>query len=317
MHTPRLCLAESEQTYLRDCWRGAFDARWSGAGPLLARISPPNWTLEWSLPGWLGDALGLSIDKIREVTLGNIFGLAYVRLHDDLNDERYTDEERAETLALATRLYQRWLAMYIRLLGDNSQFWSHFERYLDQWLQASLHSNQLPAIPFDRYDETHFLALSHRGALIKVCAAATCLLTGRQELLPQLERCLDQLMSGAVLLDHAADWREDLEAMRPNVFVAHLSPLPQIEAHAAANRAAVLRELSIGQGARPYFTVIDSHLRAAQSAAENAGIAALANECAWLRQHATSYRRGVTTAARRKLSEITADLLGASANPQP
>ncbi|MFN3331522.1 MAG: hypothetical protein ACK47M_03275 [Caldilinea sp.] len=317
MHTPRLCLAESEQAHLRKYWRSAFDAHWSGADSLLARISPPNWTLEWSLPGWLGDAMGLSTDNIREVTIGNLFGLAYVRLHDDLSDERFIDEERAEALALATRLYQRWLAVYIRLFGDSAQFWGHFERYLDQWLLASLESDRLPAAPFEHYDETHFLALGHRGALIKVCAAATCLLAGREELLPRLEHCLDQLMIGAVLLDHAADWQEDMAAMRPNVFVASMSPLPQIEAHASANRAAVLRELSIGRGARSYFAVIDSRLSTAQSTAENAGIAALANDCAWLRHHAASYRRGVAAAARRRLSEITVELLGASANLQP
>lgn len=317
MHTSRLCLAESEQTHLRRCWRSVFDARWSGAESLLARISPPNWALEWSLPGWLGDAMQLSMDKSREVTLGNLFGLAYVRLHDDLNDERFVHEERVEALALATLLYQRWLAVYIRLFGDDAQFWSCFERYLDQWLRASLESSQTLSIPFDRYDETHFLALGHRGALIKVCAAATCRLTGREELLPQLEHCLDQLMIGAVLLDHAADWQEDLEAMRPNVFVASISPLPQTDAYAAANRTAVLRELSIGRGARSYFAVIDSRLSTAQITAETIGMPALANDCAWLRQHAASYRRGVTTAARRKLSEISAELLGASIKAQP
>jgi hypothetical protein len=207
--------------------------------------------------------------------------------------------------------------VYIRLFGDGTQFWVHFERYLDQWLHASLASGRLPGIPFDLYDETLFLALGHRGALIKVCAAATCLLTGREDLLPRLERCLDQLMIGAVLLDHAADWREDLETMRPNVFVAQLSPLPQNEANAAANRAAVLRELSIGQGARPYFAEIDRWLRMAQNAAEDAGVAALANDCAWLRQHAAAYRRGSTAAARRRLSKITAELLGAATNPPP
>lgn len=317
MQVSRLCLAESEQLHLRNCWRCAFDERWSGAEALLARVSPPNWTLEWSLPGWLGDTLGLPLEKTRAVTLGNIFGLAYVRLYDDLSDEQYTERERAEALALATRLYQHWLAVYIRLFGDNSQFWSHFERYLEQWLQASMDSNRLPAIPYDRYGDLHFLALGQRGALIKVCAAATCVLAGCEERLPHLEHGLDQLMIGAVLLDHAADWREDLATLRPNVFVAQLSPLPQTAVHAAANRAAVLRELSIGQGARAYFAEIDRWLHMAQNSAEAAGVAALAHDCAWLRQRATAYRRSVTATARRTLGKITAELLGASTNSPP
>lgn len=312
MQASRSCLAESEQLHLQRCWRSALAARWPGAEGLLARISPPNWTLEWSLPGWLGAAMGLSLDKTRAVTLGNLYGLAYVRLHDDLCDERYTDDQRAEALALATHLYQRWLTVYIQLFGDSAQFWAHFECYHDQWLQASLPSSRSPAAPFARYEDAQFQALSHRGALIKVCAAATCLLTAREDLLPMLERCLDQLMVGAVLLDHAADWREDLEALRPNVFVAQLSLLPQTEANAAANRAAVLQELSIGRGARSYFADIDRWLCLAQNEAQAAGVAALADDCAWLRQYAGAYRRSVASAARRKLNEITAEVLGAS-----
>jgi hypothetical protein len=314
MQTTRSCLSEIEQDTLRDCWRSVFDARWPGAEPLLERISPPNWTLEWSLPGWVGDALGLPPEMIRAVTLGNVFGLAYVRLHDDLSDKHFMSEERSTMLALATRLYQRWLAIYIQLFGDNPDFWTCFERYLDEWLHASLGSNQLPGIPFQSYDETHFLALGHRGALIKVCAAATCLLAERKDLLPPLERCLDTLMIGAVLLDHAADWGEDLEAMRPNTFVASLSPLPQNEVKISAHRAAVLRELTIGQGARSYFAVIDQWLGASQSEAEATGIAGLANDCAWLRQHAASYRRRVTAGARRALGAITSELLSTAAD---
>ncbi len=314
MQTTRPCLSESEQDILRDRWRGVFDARWPSAAPLLERISPPNWALEWSLPGWIGATVGLPPETIREVALGNVFGLAYVRLHDDLSDKQIVGEERITMLALASRIYQRWLALYIQLFGDDAHFWSCFERYLDEWLHASLASSQLPAVPFDNYDETHFLTLGHRGALIKVCAAASCLLAERTELLPQLERCLNMLMVGAVLLDHAADWGEDLEARRPNTFVASLSSLPQSEAYLSANRAAVLRELAIGQGARSYFMVIDQWLGAAQSGAEAAGVAGLASDCVWLRQHAASYRRRVTAGARRALGAITTELLSTAAD---
>lgn len=303
------CLAEAEQAHVQTRWREQFDARWPAAEPLLARISPPNWALEWSLPGWLGDALGLPAPSVRGVTLGNVYGLAHVRLHDDLSDERLPAEDYAGAQALAVRLYQQWLAVYSGLFGDDALFWNHFGRYLDQWRRASLAGDRLPDRSFEHYDEAHFLTLGQRGAPLKACAAATCLLARREALLPQLEAILDQLMIGAVLLDHAADWAEDLAAARPNVFVAYASPSPQTVAHMPGNRSAVLRELTIGQGARPYFAIIDDRLGSAQSAAQDTKIHALADYIAWLRRHAVVYGRGLARAARRELRAITVALL--------
>ncbi len=60
---------------------------------VLNRITPPNWTLEWSLPGWLGGTLGLGAPAIASLTLANVLGLAFVKLQDDLLDGEIEDED--------------------------------------------------------------------------------------------------------------------------------------------------------------------------------------------------------------------------------
>ena len=228
---------------------------------VLGRVSPPNWTLEWSLPGWLGDALRLPAVSTADLTLANVYGLAYVRLRDDLVDGEIPEGDRRTILMLATVLYQKWLLMYTGLFPGGSPFWASFERYMAQWAGATLHNDRPPAKNFSEYDDLDLHHLGARGAPLKICAAGACLLAGRDELIPQLEAALDHLLIGAVLLDHARDWTEDLAAGRYNAFVAHASPLAQTAEHAEANRRAVLQELMVGKGARPYFALLRQQLQ--------------------------------------------------------
>ena len=209
----------------------------TGAGPCLSAELDD----QWSLPGWLGDALRLPVVSTADLTLANVVGLAYVRLRDDLVDGEIPEGDRRTILMLATVLYQKWLLMYTGLFPGGSSFWASFERYMVQWAGATLRNDRPPARNFSEYDDLDLHHLGARGAPLKICAAGTCLLAGRDELIPQLEAALDRLLIGAVLLDHARDWNEDLAAGRYNAFVAHASPLAQAAGHAEANRRAVCR----------------------------------------------------------------------------
>ena len=153
-------------------------------------------------------------------------------------------------------------------------------------------NTRLPAKPFSAYDEADFLLLGHRGAPVKICAVASCILAGREALLPDIESALDALMIGAVLLDHAADWREDLRVGRPNAFVAYASSLPQTAELQGANRAAVLTLLAAGDGGRPYFALIADRLGSAGRCARALRLKPVARYAAWLRGEAIRFSRG-------------------------
>ena len=179
---------------------------------LLDRISPPNWTLEWSLPGWLGNAHGLDTSTIADLTLANVFGLAYIKLQDDLLDGEVGGDDRQAALLLSSVLHRKWLLVYSGLFPGGSLFWRYFEQYMTQWVRATWASRQEHSKPWAAWGEEDLLILGQRGAPLKICAAAACLLAQRAELIPQLESALDHLLIGAVLLDHALDWAEDLAA---------------------------------------------------------------------------------------------------------
>lgn len=282
---------------------------------LLERIAPPNWTLEWSLPGWVGEPLGLSAELTAELTAANVYGLAYVRLQDDLVDDEVAGEDRAAALLLSTLLYQKWLQVYIGLFAGASLFWGFFERYMAQWAAATL-GGRRPAATLNLYDDAALRGLAELGAPLKICVAGACLLAGRDVSIPRLEAALDHLLSSAVLLDHVQDWAADVVAGRYNVFVAHLTGLPQTPDRAEANRSAALAELVFGKGGRPYFAVLQQQLRAAADEARATGVCALADYVLWLQHEADRLRRELARDARARRCGLAARILGPASAPK-
>jgi hypothetical protein len=280
---------------------------------LLDRISPPSWTLEWSLPGWLGSTHGLDTSTIADLTLANVFGLAYIKLQDDLLDgEVGGDDRQAALLLLSSVLHRKWLLVYSGFFPGDSQFWSYFEQYMTQWVRATWASRQECSKPWAAWGEEDLRILSQRGAPLKICAAAVCLLAQRAELIPQLESALDHLLIGAVLLDHALDWSDDLAAGRYNAFVAYASGWPQTAEHQAANRRAVAEELLVGRAGQPYFQSLQRELAVARATACQASCEDLARYISWLRRETLSSSKGMAAMARDQLHRALESLFVAA-----
>jgi hypothetical protein len=219
---------------------------------LLEKIATPNWALDWALPFWLGEAIPLPPDTTRTLVMANVFLLGYERLADDLID----GDAAADALRLAVALHHLWILQYVRL-GVSREFWRFFDEYLTQFLQGALGSHDHVA----RSGEGDFLRhIAWRGASLKICCAAACLLGARPDALLDLAMSVDQVMAGVVLLDDEFDWEEDLRAGRRNEFVAFCSPFPQTEEYRDANRLSVLRVIHDGTAARPYFDNIRARL---------------------------------------------------------
>jgi len=279
---------------------------------LLACSAPPNWTLEWSLPAWLGGALGLDASSVADLTLANVFGLAYIKLQDDLSDGEVAEGDRQAALLLAAVLHRKWLLVYTALFPGDSPFWGFFEQYMTQWVRATWASRRAQSMHLAAWGEEDLLILGHRGAPLKICAAAACLLTRREELLPQIESALDHLLTGAVLLDHALDWADDLAAGQFNAFVAYASAATQTFEYREANRRAVAEELLVGKAGRPYFQLLRRELAAASAIARQVGCEDLARYIAWLRRETIPYSKGMAATARDQLHRAIESLFVAA-----
>ncbi|MBM4458685.1 MAG: hypothetical protein FJ011_13100 [Chloroflexi bacterium] len=285
--------------------RAATDAGWR----LFDRIATRNWLLEWRLPRWLGESLDLGAEAAEALALANVFGLAYVRLRDDLADGETESADWAQTLAAT--LHDRWVAVYIQLFDGQRAFWRCFQQYMIEWRQ----SDESPTRPFEAYTTDDFLRLAHRGAPLKIGCAAAYLLAHRPGIMPALTKTIDCLLVAAVLLDHVKDWRDDLAAGRYNAFVSYVSALAQTPENRVANRRAVWQELAAGDVGRPYFHTIRNWLRLAAAEAQPIGCSGLSRYLAWLEAEAVGFGERLATAADAGLRAATERLWAASTAP--
>lgn len=280
---------------------------------LLDRLSPPGWTLEWYLPVWLCDTFGLPAAVAQSLVLANVYGLVYVCLQDDLTDGDTNPADRKPAQHLAAAIYEAWVAVYAHHLGRDTQFWRRFNRYMARWRHATASSNAQPTVNFETFINRKYLLLAERAAPLKICCAAACLLAGQPHILPALEAALDHLHVAAVLLDHAGDWVDDLDAGRYNTFVHYVSEAPQSPANRELHRRLILEELWSGAEARPYFQIAASHLQHASTCAQTSDCAGLIDYIQSFAHHVAECRSQMSRNAKEVLHRATVQLFGVSA----
>jgi hypothetical protein len=237
----------------------------------------------------------------------NVYGLAFVRLRDDLVDGDLDSESWDWTIALGTALHKLWLSGYLKLFAGSSPFWTHFDEYMGQWLRATLGANDAPARELHSSDLAY---LGQRGAPLKICCVAACLLAGREEDVAPLTSAIGSLLIAAVLMDHAEDWVEDLGGGRYNALVAYASREPQVPENFEQNRLRVLEAIYLGGGARPYFELVRTHIQAAIGEAEKVDCPGLRDFLFWFERKALAYGERMAVEARARLRAASQQVFG-------
>lgn len=190
--------------------------------------------------------------------------------------------ELQDSILLGAALHHIWMMQYHHLfseiqMGDQAsdvsaaRFWKYFNKYMGQWFRASSNRCQHIKRPFHSFTESDFMRLAERGAPLKICCAAACLIAGREGDIDLITSAVDQLMVGCILLDHIWDWKEDLDGNRYNTFVAYCSDLPQTEDMQEDNRKAVLKKIYLSKGAHPYFHLILERLNRSRKISRKVG----------------------------------------------
>lgn len=266
---------------------------------LLAKLSPPQWQLEWYLPRWLGDSYGLLPEMTESLSVANVTGLLYICLQDKLADDGLPPSTATAAICLSAALQHRWGDRYRPLLDGMPLFWRYFDEYLAQWIHALAYSNQMPDQDFSTLLCAEPGRLSHRAAPLKICCAAATCLAERANLLAPLTSALDHLHVAAVLIDHADDWREDLEAGRYNAFIHYASPTRQTLDQRAANRRQVYEMLFLGDAGRAYFDHALHHLDVAHHHAQTCACPPLVTYLDWYHTTLLTAQDTLTQSARQ------------------
>ena len=275
---------------------------------LLEQISTANWHLEWNLPRWLGETFELSLGATQDLILGNIYGLAFVRLQDNLNDGESIGQEQ-EAILLGKALFSSWLGQYRQHFVRNSQFWQYLDQYVGQWLRATLEFDGPCGYDLRSGNPESLLWLAERGAPLKVCCAAASLLAGKEQLLPRLLDCMDHFLAGAVLIDHASDWEFDLKASHYNAFSAFIAPQVDQKLKTNPHRQTFLEELYLGDGPGSYFQLAQQQFQRASEVGRELGILGMEPYLNWLRSKTAIFGERLANDLRHRLQVATADLM--------
>lgn len=258
---------------LSSAYRGYVEKSCPDALPLAARLwqrlDPSRWMLEWHLPVWLGDTLGLEREMSSELVLSNVLGLASIRLDDDLADGEIDAADLVAARILSPALYDAALDVYRRRFRSSSPFWPRLATWMREWRSAGAQSTPEGVGMADQRATPTPGELARLGAPLKISAYALCLLAGRRSVFEVVEACLDHALAAMVMYDHICDWREDLAAGRWNAFVARYGAHPQRPVNASANRSSVLAAMMARRAVADQFALIRDELEcAARSATE-------------------------------------------------
>lgn len=242
---------------------------------LLVALPPQHWPVEWHLPWWLAGDLGLPPAIWQALTVCNLLGLGYVRVQDHLAEGGDALEAAFKPNVLAGALHEAALAELAALFWSTPRFWQLRHGYMAQWLRSLQEGDRWPVRPYAQWRQEDFASLAWRGAPLKITAMGACLLAGRTDVMQPLTAALDPMLVAQVLLDHAADWAEDLPGQRFNALVACASDAPQTGANVGINRRRVLRLLMLSDSKRAYFSQIEARIDEARACAAEAGCRAL------------------------------------------
>lgn len=275
---------------------------------LLEQVSTPNWTLEWGMLEWVSEQFSFPAALREELFIAGISLLAYVRVLDNLADE---EQKPRQSIVLSSALQHIGIQQCIHLFSRNLpnqqalvRFWGYFDCCMGEWLRATLNRRGDGFPLFQNYSRGDFKRLAGRGAMLKLCPAAACLLAKQAELIAPLMAAIDYLMVSVVMLDEQFDWANDLEAGRYNVFVAYCSDLPQTEPNRAENHRLVLKEIYLHQSAHSYFNILYTFLQDARQQAVKADCTGLVEYLDWYEEEVHHCRARFTEMAQVQIQQM-------------
>jgi len=144
---------------------------------------------------------------IHQAAIANLCFDHFTHLVDDATDER--NENASLSIHLSNHLLTKGLRYSMDLCKNYRDYYQRWEKYMDYAFDGERylwrHHKKL-----ESYEERDFEMLAKRGSLVKVCAAIFAELSGKWELLDNVEKGLDNLSVALQLVDDLVDWKCDL-----------------------------------------------------------------------------------------------------------
>jgi len=173
-----------------------------------------------ALPFWVGEALNVEREMCRRISLANFFGLLHFVVQDNITDGNWNEGDLPDRVISGTLFQQQMFVHYQHCFPPQSSFWSLLEKYWLEWAGSIAWERQ--AGPYSPFSEEDLLRAARKAAPLKVCPSGLALLSGREDLIPDLERAVDMMHMVMIMADDLVDVAEDLAGNRFNTLLSTL-----------------------------------------------------------------------------------------------
>lgn len=163
------------------------------------------------LPFWLNQEFceGSLLPQARQMALANRFGQFFCLLQDGLIDKHAAT--KPEILLLIDAFFFKFVHGYHEIFPASHTFWTYFERYWQEYLQALAWEKSRHHGSFVCFTPEDFMWMSRKFSPVKICCAGIALLAGKEAEIPHLEQMIEYFQIGYQMLDDLQDWTEDIE----------------------------------------------------------------------------------------------------------
>ena len=255
----------------------------------------------------------------RTMALGNVFGATHF-----LQQDRWLDGDEPVSPAgarLSDVSFLRFVREYSRLFPAESVFWSHFDRYLEEWFASLAWESDVllsdeggEAVAEERLADT-LQNIGRKMSPLKATAAAVALLAGRADTLPRAERVVEYYHAGYQLADDLEDMEEDLQARRWSTAAWLIAARSGLATPSDVSGAAELLRLGARSGALD--ELVELVCSCYQKAAGEAAVLGATILEAHLRRSLDRARRVLGRMTRRLTIAERADGTATAAPPRP
>jgi hypothetical protein len=166
------------------------------------------------LPFWLKHFARERDEACRRMALSNIFVMLHYFIQDDLMDE--PPAKWKTQLALDHLIQLQYMELYRPLFPAESSFWTYFGEYVMEWATSVSDENERDAFFVQP------ARIAHKASPVKLASTGLLLLSGREELIPEISGLIDQVLITLQMADDRADWREDLQSGSANSLLSFI-----------------------------------------------------------------------------------------------
>ncbi|WP_042170830.1 hypothetical protein [Paenibacillus gorillae] len=164
------------------------------------------------LPYWMRDIAPISDEQARKLSVAGVFNMLYYFILDDAMDSVQKDNKQKLSIAQLFQLETHGLLL--AFFPAESPFWEHMRQYVNEWAVSVAAEN------IEDYFQNDRLKVANKAAPVKFASTGALLLSGKPELISEVDTLISYTLVTLQMADDWADWKEDLEEGSYNCLIS-------------------------------------------------------------------------------------------------